>query len=138
MSPYKLIDEINSQDLFLYGHRNISSVKITWKSFIYNGNRQIWLKSSLILPHPLPFSLHTPSLLAPPPSLFSQVTSTLTSTLSFCSDLFVSCLYCTYSCMCCACRYWHLYCHVYRVVCVVSVDVDIYIVMSTGLYVLCL
>ena len=29
-------------------------------------------------------------------------------------------------------------CCVYRVVCVVSVDVDNYIVMSTGLYVLCL
>ena len=25
VSPYKLIDEINIQDLFLYGHRNISS-----------------------------------------------------------------------------------------------------------------
>ena len=25
VSPYNLIDEINNQDLFLYGHRNISS-----------------------------------------------------------------------------------------------------------------
>ena len=85
VSPYNLIDEIINQDLFLYGHRNISS----------EDNMKIILSTTDLLkifsdPAPLPFSHHRLLLLLLLPLHFSV--------------LFVSCLYCTYSCMCCACR----------------------------------
>ena len=149
VSPYNFIDEINNQELFLHGHRNISSednMKIILSTIKYLTETGRFAKNllscrtpfpfpapspSLLSPHPLPFSCPTlfpslapsPSLLLPhplpfsrpTPSLFLQDTSTFTFNLSFIFFPF----------------YMFYVCTVLILVCVVSVDVDNYIVMST-------
>ena len=87
VSAYNLIYEINNQDLFLYGHRNISS----------EDNMKIILST-------IKYIMETGRFAAPPPSLLTQFTLLLLLPLPF-SVLFVSCLYCTYYFMCCACRF---------------------------------